>query len=720
MKKSIISIIVGTLLLTGCAEMFQAKVDMAIGNNGGGLAGILQEKAVVTELVAPIQLWASKADSSSYIDLSWIDVEGAVSYRIERAEVAASPDGKFQEPAEEDFQELEKAWYSTSYRDETPQDRDMRYYYRVCAENNRDKLAPSPYTVSEYGTLFGIPSSPRADLGASISDITVKWGAVDYATGYEIYRSTNPDGTGAVLVSTVTANQHEYTNSIVKDDQGREFYYTVYAVNRLGTRSAASSIAMGFTLVEGAPPQPQNVQVLNGRGTTANSIEITWDEVTTSGTDLTYYVYRSSSQDSALVQVATIGGGATKYKDERQLKPNLYYYYQIQATAKDKYGQTLKSPFSDSGRLNTNGEPNNAAAEGFIISPTQELIAEKKLGASEITLKWLPAIGNEEEQKKYNYRVFGGSSSTGPFEELTTVEAATSLGADGYITAQVASKAFYTVTTINPSTSVESGYSVVAAPTPYAPTIGGASQAKNLGGAVVANSSGVYPVQITWTKPNDSDLAGFHIYRSTSRDSGYRKITDTPLTENTTSWNDANDTAKAGKKYWYKVLSVNSLGQGSYYSDPVQGWGALTHEQYLIEFNKTVMAAQKRLTYMHKPGSTDKLGTETKNAEEGTIYYSAQISGLGARIIMQYTNLVEFYIDGDKANGPYFKLSGNSNTTADMSSNGSMDGNITCSGMYPGTVYYDKVQIKGGAAGGGTYGVQPTGFSREEVDYNKI
>ena len=29
-------------------------------------------------------------------------------------------------------------------------------------------------------------------------------------------------------------------------------------------------------------------------------------------------------------------------------------------------------------------------------------------------------------------------------------------------------------------------------------------------------------------------------------------------------------------------------------------------------------------------------------------------------------------------------------------------------------------EIKGGAAGGGTYGVEPTGFSRVEVPYNKI
>jgi hypothetical protein len=73
-----------------------------------------------------------------------------------------------------------------------------------------------------------------------------------------------------------------------------------------------------------------------------------------------------------------------------------------------------------------------------------------------------------------------------------------------------------------------------------------------------------------------------------------------------------------------------------------------------------------------------------------------------------------------KENGVYFALTGNSNTSASMDQSGTMDGTITCTGMYPGKVYYDKIQIKGGAAGGGTYGVEPTGFSRVEVPYNKI
>jgi hypothetical protein len=40
-----------------------------------------------------------------------------------------------------------------------------------------------------------------------------------------------------------------------------------------------------------------------------------------------------------------------------------------------------------------------------------------------------------------------------------------------------------------------------------------------------------------------------------------------------------------------------------------------------------------------------------------------------------------------------------------MDTNGTMDGTVTVQGMYPGSVVYDNIKIKGGAAGGGTYGV---------------
>lgn len=722
MKKLLVPIF-ATLLLTGCAEMFQGKVDMPVGSGGGTLSGMLSEKVAITELAAPAQLNVSKGDSSTYIDLNWSMVEGAISYLVQRAEVTPNAQGGFDEPTEELFEDLEKMVYGTTYRDTTATKVNARYYYRVSAENNRDKLESSPFTQLDYGTLFGVPGNLRADLGLYTDRVNVYWDKVEYATAYEIHRGTDASGAGSVRLGTVTADRTKYTNTISTDDQGKEFYYTVYAVNRNYQLSTASSPQLGFSLVAGAPSQPMNVHVSNGRGTTTGSISVKWDPVTAASDTVTYYVYRSSSEDSALLLVGS-GKDITEYTDSRSLKTGVYYYYQVQAAILNEAGTELKSKFSDSGRLTSDGKENKKAAEGFILSPPDEVFAEKTAGKEQITIKFSPAIGNETERAAYVYKVYGDTSQTGSFAtEVASQNASTlELNSEGYYTMAVASHSYYKVVTENGDT--KSKPSSVVAPTPFATVIKDASKAANFSFRESdANSSGVYPVKITWSKPDNDTPAGYHVYRSSSKDTGYRKITSDPISPDAVlEYIDANDTAKAGKKYWYKVLSVNSLGQGSHYSEPVQGWGALTHEQYLVEFYKTISSSLKKLTRMHKPSDMDKLGQDdTVGSISGTLSYNASLTGLsGARIIMRYENYADFYIDGNKDNGPYFVLTGNTNTTADIYSNGSMDGTVICTGMYPGKVYHDGVAVKGGAAGGGTYGVEPQGFGRVEVPYNKV
>ena len=726
MKKLLILSLATTLLLTGCAEMFQGKVDMT--PSTGGLSGLLSEKAVIAKLSPPAQLNVTKGDSSSYIDLNWSEVEGAITYRLERAVEAPADDGSFfsaatasQEEQESffknlAFEEIQASWYTNTYRDDTVKDTGVRYWYRVTAENNRDKVAPDPSDPSEasYGCLFSVAKGVTADLGLFQDKVTVRWNKVEYATSYEIYRGTDSSGAGAVYLDSVTADRLQYTNKIAADDQGKEFYYIVRAVNRIGHRSDNSSVAMGFALVAGAPVPPQNVAVEEGRGRgdSTDSIAIKWDAVPGDG-DVTYNIYRTSNEDSSLYLVDTVKNDTT-YVDKRALKTGVYYYYQIQSSVLDDEGTELKSKFSDSGQYNEKGELNADAAEGYLLSATKSLTANKEDG--NITLTWLPSIGNPEEQKRYSYKVLVDSDQNGAFSTvLDTIGPDVSPDEDGFISKQVETHSFYKLVTVNGS--LESAPSIVVAATPDAAENASVTKAANVGGN--ANDNGVYPVKITWSKPSNDTPAGYHVYRSTASDGSYRKITDEPVTA--TEYIDNNDTAKAGKRFWYKVLSVNSLGQGSHYSEPVQGYGALTHEEYLIEFNKPVVSAQKKLSLMHKPGSTEKLGSETISGNiSGTLSYDAQIAGLGARIIMRYTKLAEFYIDGDAANGPYFELSGESNTSANMSSNGDMDGTVTATGMYPGKVSYDGVQIKGGAAGGGTYGVEPNGFGRVEVPYTVI
>ncbi len=85
---------------------------------------------------------------------------------------------------------------------------------------------------------------------------------------------------------------------------------------------------------------------------------------------------------------------------------------------------------------------------------------------------------------------------------------------------------------------------------------------------------------------------------------------------------------------------------------------------------------------------------------------------------MHYTDYAEFYANGDAANGYYFFLNGDTNTSASMDASGNMDGIVTIQGMYPGSVSYNNIKIKGGAAGGGTYGIKRDGFDGQvEVDW---
>ena len=138
------------------------------------------------------------------------------------------------------------------------------------------------------------------------------------------------------------------------------------------------------------------------------------------------------------------------------------------------------------------------------------------------------------------------------------------------------------------------------------------------------------------------------------------------------------------------------------------------------EYNKTAINSQTKLTLMHKSNDMDKLGSESvKGSISGSLSYNAAVEGLGARITMHYDNYADYYIiDKDNTSGVYFLITGDTNTSANMSANGTMDGTVVCSGMYPGKVIYDKIEIKGGSAGGGTYGIIREGFSGQvEVDY---
>ena len=739
-----------TFLLASCADMFQEKIPMDTTISPASLADLLVEEVKITDLEAPAQLFVSQGDSADSIRITWTSVENAASYRLERA-VSNTRDasGNFEEPSEGDFQVITKGAGSTAYiygetfyEDKilsdpkyTSDEYNYKYYYRICAENLPKGYGSSEYTEPVGGTLFAPPTGTTATAGSYKDRIVIKWNksSSSSTTAYAIYRSTNSDGSSATKIGSVKSNMTSYTDKIDEGNRGTEYYYTIYSQNSIGENSVASSVAMGYARADGAPVQVEDVHVTNGRGYSSSEIEIAW----TGDSETSYTIYRTSSKDSALTMIASNKSGSTNYtySDSENLLPGIYYYYLVQSSKTLEDGTVVKGQMSDSGSNSKN------PAEGFILSPPTGITVTKSNSGHGI--KWEASIGGAAEKASYSYKVYGADSVDATFTVIASYTAAELLESDGsYYASLPTTNKYYRMTTVN-SNGTESLMSEINAPAPYAPktisVTAYANLSSEMGSNWVANNNGVYPVKITWTPPTEADdVAGYYVYRSDKKNKGWKLLSvnndeKTFLITGTTFY-DINVSARTKKIYYYRVLSVNSLKGGANYSDIKWGYGALTADQYMREYNYMVKGSQKKLTLMHKSGSMDKLGTETAYGTiSGSFSYDAHVSGTSGRVIMHYENYADFYVhtngkidatplgEDDEtigtAGGLFLRITGNTNTSAGMDMAGKMDGTVECSGMYPGSVGYDGVQIKGGAAGGGYYKIRREGFGDENISW---
>ena len=713
---------------TSCADWFENKIAMDLSKKPADLSSLVVPDEKITQLDAPAQIYVSQSDSNCAISVAWESVNHATSYYLERAvSKTKDSDGNFVVPPEEDFEAVPLSTiYGTLYTDTIlvnpsylNEEYDYAFFYRVAAQNPRLNCEMSTFTVSEAAYLLSPAKNVTATAGEFLDKIVVRWDKVLNASSYDIYRSPVSDGSSSIKIGNVPANLNWFSNTIAESDQGALFYYYVIAKTTRGS-SVQSPIALGFAKKEGAPTKVTNVRITNGRGTTTNKITVSWDALS----GLNYEVKRFSSKDSTFTAVATIRDGeGSSFEDTTGLKPGVFYYYRVLAfTGEDE--NTVLGPLSDSGP-----DFGSAAAEGFILSPPTDIsISKNPLQPDICSIKFMAPAGsaycsyNSDVTKakkdfiNYTYIIEYSENENGPYQTLVTAEENNlTYRDDGYLELPAcATKNFYRIITKNPDNNAVSNPSEICAPAPFAAQNVSVSKALYIPNAA-ANANGVFPVKLTWDPPFSSNgagneiIGGYHIYRSTKPDSGFKKITETPVV--TTSYTDNCETFKSGVFYYYKVLSLNTFGQGANYSEAAYGYGALTADQYMREYNKTVIASQKYLTLMHKPADLDKLGSETIRGKlSGTLSYNAKTSGLGARIIMTYTNYAEYYAAGDPDKGYYFFLNGNSNTSASMDASGTMDGTVTCTGMYPGSVSYDELKIKGGGAAGGNYIITREGF----------
>lgn len=764
LMKIVLSIVVSVffaLSLFSCADFFQTKIPMSTDAQESNLYDLMNPNDDAIVLQPPAQVFASQGLYSGVILISWQSAEHATSYRVERAVIKPDANGNYKTPEEADFYVLKAHYYKTLYTDvilSNPsynnEQYKYRYYYRVSSENIKLNLDASDFTdftsanTEGLGWLFAAPSNAQATKGKSSDSITITWDKVQGAYSYNIYRDTRSDFSSASCIGSVLGNVFSYLNAIPENDQGKEFYYKISAVNSSGNESAQSSVAMGYALQAGAPAAPESVTVENGYGTSVSSLTVKWSEVantSATGGKLQYSVYRTSSVDSVYILRATVDEGTSTYEDTSDLQPGVYYYYYIQSVitepaTSESESVVLKSAFTET------GAESKKPAMGFLLSPPASVEVLDSSTAGNVYVVWAKSVGSDYADFTYNVYVSDDNES---YEKVNGAEEIS--GSDysridssyeNYLYVELTKRNFFKISTCNKNgNDKESLLSSAAAPLPEAPRNVFATKTALLKENFTPNDNGVYPVLITWDKPANDTPAAYYIYRSTDPNSSYRRITDTAVnyvnSDGKYYYYDINDTAKVGTFYFYKVVSLNSLEQGKKSNEPANdsarnswGYGALTRESWFVAYNKNIFSSQAKLTLMHKSGNTAKLGSETATAEiavngkKGTLSYDAGLSGFSGRVKMHYTDYADYYISDNPNYGIYFVLNGDTNTSAGADTNGTMDGTVVCShsfnkgvfiGMYPGEVVYDGVKILGGAAGGGVYKVSTKDLSGNVV-----
>ena len=227
------------------------------------------------------------------------------------------------------------------------------------------------------------------------------------------------------------------------------------------------------------------------------------------------------------------------------------------------------------------------------------------------------------------------------------------------------------------------------------------------------SDNGIYPVRLTVTVESADRTLYVKIYRATTANGPYTLILDSM--QPNSEYFDLYDSTpmQPGIKYYYKaVLGKDNLQTAapSLISNVAIGWGALTHEAFYVFFNTTLKKSYPKMTIMNAKSALKKLGKEeTTGDKTGKFLYEAKVKGMGGLATMTYQN----YSDD---NIVFF--TGDMITKADMTSSGTMDGQMQMTGMYNGTIYFENVTIKESKANAGTYGVKPQGAPRKEIDYS--
>ena len=384
-----------------------------------------------------------------------------------------------------------------------------------------DRRKLDPRECAERGV--GIPAVPTG-VGATplaTSQVNLSWTAPSgalggAATGYNVYRGTSPGGenyssplNGGTLVSGTS-----YSDASVS--AGTTYYYTVEAVNALGS-SAASSEANALTF----PAAPTGLSAVPFSITQVN---LSW--TAPGGAVAGYNVYRGTTPGGENYSSPLNGGtpvSGTSYSDTTAAAGTAYYYT---VGAVNATGSSAAS--SEANALTFPAAPTGLSAVPFSIT--------------QVNLSWTAPGGTVAGYNVYRAMTPGGENYSSPLNGGTPVSGTSYSDT----TAAAGTTYYYTVEAVNATGSSAASSEANALTYPAAPT------------GLSAMPFSITQINLSWTAPGGA-VAGYNVYRGTTPGGeNYAAPLNGGTLVGGTSYSDT--TAVAGTAYYYTVKAVNAAG----------------------------------------------------------------------------------------------------------------------------------------------------------------
>ena len=167
------------------------------------------------------------AGGTAQITVTWAASSGATAYNIYRGTTSGS----------EGTTVFASVGNVTTYTN-TGLGNGATYFYKVAAVNS---VGTSAQSAEVSATTSNTPPAPTGVAAAAgNSQATVTWTASSGATAYNIYRSTTSGGEGTTVYAAL-GNVTTYTNTGLTN--GTAYYYTVAAVNSVGTSAQSTQVS---------------------------------------------------------------------------------------------------------------------------------------------------------------------------------------------------------------------------------------------------------------------------------------------------------------------------------------------------------------------------------------------------------------------------------------------------------------------------------------------